>query len=142
MDDVKSLGIVFPGQGSQSVGMLADIAREFSEVEMTYAEASNVLGYDLWKLVQQGPAEALDQTVHTQPAILAASYAIWRILETKKKIRPALLAGHSLGEYTALVCAKALEFTDAVRLSRSARTIYARCRSSRRGCIGSDCRFG
>lgn len=113
---MKSLAVVFPGQGSQTVGMLADIAREFPEVETTYSEASSVLGYDLWKLVQQGPAEALNRTVHTQPALLAGSYAIWRILETKKKIRPALLAGHSLGEYTALVCARALQFSDAIRL--------------------------
>ncbi len=113
---MNSLGIVFPGQGSQTVGMLADVAKVFPEVEKTYAEASDVLGYDLWQLVQQGPAEALDQTVHTQPAILAASYAIWRILQTKKNIRPALLAGHSLGEYTALTCAGALRFTDAIKL--------------------------
>ena len=77
----SSLAIVFPGQGSQTVGMLADIAKAFPEVEMTFAEASSVLGYDLWKLVQSGPADALDQTVHTQPAILAASYAIWRIFK-------------------------------------------------------------
>lgn len=113
------LGIVFPGQGSQTVGMLSDIAAAFPEVEMTYSEASDVLGYDLWKLVQQGPAEALDQTVHTQPAILAASYAIWRILQSKKKIKPLLLAGHSLGEYTALVCAGALQFKDAIKLTAS-----------------------
>lgn len=113
---MKSLAVVFPGQGSQTVGMLADIARKFPEVETTYSEASSVLGYDLWKLVQQGPVEALDQTVHTQPALLAGSYAIWRILGAKKKIRPVLLAGHSLGEYTALVCAGALQFSDAIRL--------------------------
>jgi [acyl-carrier-protein] S-malonyltransferase len=113
---MKSFGIVFPGQGSQAVNMLADIATTFSEVKDTYAEASNVLGYDLWELVQHGPAETLDQTVHTQPAILAASYAIWRILEIRKKIGPVLLAGHSLGEYTALVCAGALPFSDAIQL--------------------------
>jgi [acyl-carrier-protein] S-malonyltransferase len=111
-----SLGLVFPGQGSQFVGMLADIAREFSEVESTYAEASQVLGYDLWKLVQQGPAEELDKTVHTQPVLLAASYAIWRILESRKQIQPAIMAGHSLGEYSALVCAKALSFADGIRV--------------------------
>lgn len=112
----SSLAFVFPGQGSQSVGMLADIAREFPEVEATFAEASQVLGYDLWKLAQGGPQEALDQTAHTQPALLAASYAIWKIIQAKKNVRPALLAGHSLGEYTALVCAQALSFADGIRL--------------------------
>jgi [acyl-carrier-protein] S-malonyltransferase len=111
---VASLGLVFPGQGSQSVGMLTDIAEEFSEIKSTFAEASSVLGFDLWKLVQDGPAEELDKTVHTQPALLTASYAIWRILQ--KNIKPTLLAGHSLGEYTALVSAQALKFTDAVKL--------------------------
>jgi [acyl-carrier-protein] S-malonyltransferase len=113
---VESFGFVFPGQGSQKVGMLADIAEEFPIVEATYAEASSVLGYDLWKLVQQGPAEALDQTIYTQPALLTGSYAIWRIVKAVKKIRPTLLAGHSLGEYTALVCAEAIAFPDAVQL--------------------------
>lgn len=111
---MKSIGFVFPGQGSQSKGMLTDIANEFHEITDTYAEASHVLGYDLWKLVQEGPEEILAQTVHTQPALLVGSYAIWRIIQTK--IRPVLLAGHSLGEYTALVCAEALSFQDAVRL--------------------------
>lgn len=112
---MTTLGIVFPGQGSQSVGMLADIARQFPEVEMTFAEASAVLGYDLWKITQEGPASELDKTVCTQPAILTASYAIWRILERAGTV-PTLLAGHSLGEYTALVCARSLAFTDAVHL--------------------------
>lgn len=109
-----TLGVVFPGQGSQSIGMLSDIAREFSEVEAIFAEASAVLGFDLWKLTQDGPAEELDKTIHTQPALLTASYAVWRILQNN--IQPSVLAGHSLGEYTALVCAKALKFTDAVKL--------------------------
>lgn len=113
---MKSLGIVFPGQGSQTIGMLADIAKSYPEVTKIYAEASDVLGYDLWKLTQEGPSELLDQTVHTQPAILAGSYAIWRILESNKKIRPALFAGHSLGEYTALTCAGAFSFKDAIKL--------------------------
>jgi [acyl-carrier-protein] S-malonyltransferase len=111
-----SLGVVFPGQGSQSVGMLADIAREFPEVEKVFFKASAVLGYDLWHLVQQGPAAELDKTAHTQPALLAASFAIWQILKTKKKFLPALLAGHSLGEYSALVCAGAISFIDGIRL--------------------------
>jgi len=112
----KSLGLVFPGQGSQSVGMLHDVAGEFPEVKDTFIEASQSLGYDLWQLVQHGPAEELDKTVHTQPALLTASYAIWRILKSKKNIQPVMLAGHSLGEYTALVCSNAMAFSDAVRL--------------------------
>lgn len=112
----QELGVVFPGQGSQSVGMLADIATQFDEVKQTFDEASAALGYDLWHLVFQGPAVELDKTVHTQPALLAASYAVWRIIQKRKALKPALLAGHSLGEYTALVCANALDFTDAIKL--------------------------
>lgn len=112
----NSLAFVFPGQGSQSVGMLADIARDHAEVEKTFAHASDVLGYDLWKLVQLGPAEELDKTMHTQPALLTASYALWQINQNKNTLRPSLLAGHSLGEYTALVCANAIDFNDAVTL--------------------------
>jgi [acyl-carrier-protein] S-malonyltransferase len=108
--------IVFPGQGSQSVGMLADAAANFPEIAATFAEASEVLGYDLQNLVFAGPAEELNQTVHTQPALLAASYAVWRILSTRGALKPAVLAGHSLGEYTALVCAKSLGFQDAIKL--------------------------
>jgi [acyl-carrier-protein] S-malonyltransferase len=111
-----SLGVVFPGQGSQSVGMLADIALEFPQVEKVFFNASAVLGYDLWELTQKGPAEELDKTAHTQPALLAASYAIWQILKANSNFKPALLAGHSLGEYSALVCAGAISFTDGIRL--------------------------
>lgn len=118
-----TLAIVFPGQGSQSVGMLADIAARFPQVQETFTEASDVLGYDLWQLVQSGPADKLDQTAHTQPALLAASYAVWRILQSGNLIIPASLAGHSLGEYTALVCANALSFSDAIRLV-AARGLY------------------
>ena len=109
---INKIGFVFPGQGSQALGMLADIAKDYSEVKTTFDEASHVLGYDLWQLVQEGPAEVLDRTVHTQPALLAASYAIWRILKANSTIKPVLLAGHSLGEYTALVCAEALSFQE------------------------------
>lgn len=112
----KSLGVVFPGQGAQSVGMLSELASAYPEIKTTYDEASAVLNYDLWQLVQAGPAEELDKTVHTQPALLAASIAIWRILKTQKKIQPALLAGHSLGEYSALVAANAIPFTEGIRL--------------------------
>jgi [acyl-carrier-protein] S-malonyltransferase len=109
-------GIVFPGQGSQSVGMLADIAKQYPEVEKTFDEASQVLGFDLWHLVAEGSKEKLDQTQHTQPALLAASYAIWQILKNRYPLKPTMLAGHSLGEYTALVAAEALDFKEAVHL--------------------------
>lgn len=110
------LTCVFPGQGSQSVGMLAEVAAQFAEIKQTFAQASEALEYDLWRLVEQGPAELLDQTQHTQPALLTASYAVWRILSSRLPLSPPMLAGHSLGEYTALVCANALDFSDAVKL--------------------------
>jgi [acyl-carrier-protein] S-malonyltransferase len=113
---MSNVVIIFPGQGSQSVGMLSDIAQQYPEVLQTFADASAVLGYDLWQLVQTGPAEELDKTVRTQPALLAASYAIWRILQQRNPLHPKMLAGHSLGEYTALVCAEALSFADAIKL--------------------------
>jgi [acyl-carrier-protein] S-malonyltransferase len=113
---LKKLAFVFPGQGSQTVGMLKGLAAEFPLVTETFAEASHTLGYDLWQLVQEGPAEKLNQTTHTQPALLTASVAIWRIWQTQHGNKPTLLAGHSLGEYSALVCAQAIAFSDAVKL--------------------------
>lgn len=113
---MQQYGIVFPGQGSQSVGMLAEMAAKFPIIQQTFADASAVLGYDLWQLSQDGPAEKLDNTVHTQPALLAGGYAVWRIIQSQQKIAPVVLAGHSLGEYTALVCANSLKFTDAIKL--------------------------
>jgi [acyl-carrier-protein] S-malonyltransferase len=112
------MGVVFPGQGSQTLGMLSDLAEQFPEIQSAYAEASEVVGYDLWALVQRGPVEELDKTVHTQPALLAASYAAWQILKnhSKNSFEPTLLAGHSLGEYSALVCANSLSFKDGIRL--------------------------
>ncbi|GAA5189344.1 ACP S-malonyltransferase [Ferrimonas gelatinilytica] len=107
---------VFPGQGSQSVGMLAELAAELPVVEQTFAEASDALGFDLWQLVQEGPAETLNQTHNTQPALLAASVAIWRAYQTQGGEAPAVLAGHSLGEYSALVCAGVIPFADAIKL--------------------------
>lgn len=107
---------VFPGQGSQTVGMLAELAAEHAIIESTYAEASEALGYDLWQLVQQGPAEELNKTWQTQPALLAASVALFRLWEQQGGAKPALLAGHSLGEYSALVCAGVIGFADAIRL--------------------------
>ncbi|EPU8564570.1 ACP S-malonyltransferase [Yersinia enterocolitica] len=108
--------MVFPGQGSQSLGMLADLAAQFPIVEETFSEASSVLGYDLWQLVQQGPAEELNKTWQTQPALLTASVAIWRVWQHQGGKLPTMMAGHSLGEYSALVCAGVLDFKQAVRL--------------------------
>jgi len=110
------LAFVFPGQGSQSLGMMSDLAAAFPDVGKTFAEASEVLGYDLWQLVQQGPEQELNQTDKTQPAMLTAGVAAWRVWQTQSKVIPAMMAGHSLGEYTALVCSGAIEFTDAVSL--------------------------
>jgi [acyl-carrier-protein] S-malonyltransferase len=109
---------VFPGQGSQKVGMLAAAHAEFPVVRDTFAEASVVLGCDLWSLVQAGPQEALNLTATTQPVLLTASVALWRAWENVGGAAPTLLAGHSLGEFSALVCAGALGFADAVRLVR------------------------
>ena len=111
-----SLACVFPGQGSQSVGMLGDLAIAEPLVEQTFADASEVLGYDLWDLVKSGPEESLNSTDRTQPALLTAGVAVWRIWQAHEGTQPAFMAGHSLGEYTALVCAGALDFSDAVKL--------------------------
>ncbi|NIG98379.1 MAG: ACP S-malonyltransferase [Serratia symbiotica] len=114
---MMQFAFVFPGQGSQSLGMLAGLATKFPIVEETFGEASAVLGYDLWQLVQQGPVEALNKTWHTQPALLAASVAIFRIWQQQGGKVPMLMAGHSLGEYSALVCAGVLDFEAAIRLA-------------------------
>jgi [acyl-carrier-protein] S-malonyltransferase len=111
-------GFVFPGQGSQSIGMLAGLAATDPVVFATFAEASDVLGYDLWRLVQDGPVAELNETERTQPAMLAAGVATWRAWRARGGPLPECVAGHSLGEYTALVCAEALEFRAAVELVR------------------------
>ncbi len=113
---MSEFAMVFPGQGSQDLGMLADLATAFPVIEQTFAEASDVLGYDLWALVQQGPEEELNKTWQTQPALLAASVAIWRVWQEKGGKAPSLMAGHSLGEYSALVCAGVIDFKQAIRL--------------------------
>ena len=110
------LAIVFPGQGSQSVGMLADLHAEFDIVKQTFAEASAALGYDLWALVANGPEADLNETHRTQPALLTASVAVWRLWQQEGGAQPAYFAGHSLGEYSALVCAGVLSLSDAVKL--------------------------
>ncbi len=111
-----AIAMVFPGQGSQSQGMQADLATDYPVVLETYAEASEVLGYDLWQLVQDGPAERLGETVVTQPAMLTAGTAAYRVWQAAGGSRPGQMAGHSLGEYTALVCAGAVSFADAMRV--------------------------
>ena len=111
-----SLAFVFPGQGSQSLGMLAELGAQQALVRDTFAEASEALGYDLWALVQNGPEERLNQTDKTQPAILTVSIALWRLWLAEGGARPAFVAGHSLGEYSALVAAESLAFADAVKL--------------------------
>ena len=113
-----TLACVFPGQGSQSVGMLAELAAQHPLIQRTFAEASGALGYDLWQRVSQGPAEQLNATECTQPAMLSAGIATWRLWQEQGGVAPALVSGHSLGEFTALVCAGALEFAAAVTLVR------------------------
>ena len=107
--------IIFPGQGSQSVGMMSDLADNFPIVNDTFTEASDTLGFDLWKLVQNDK-EAINQTQNTQPAMLAAGYATYRVLKGEFDISPACMAGHSLGEYTALVAVGSLDYSDAIQL--------------------------
>jgi [acyl-carrier-protein] S-malonyltransferase len=111
-----NVAMVFPGQGSQSVGMLAELAKAFPQVEETFSQASDALGYDLWQRVQQGPEDLLNQTACTQPAMLSAGFATWRCWQAQTDRMPAIMAGHSLGEYTALVCSAAIDFPDAVKL--------------------------
>jgi [acyl-carrier-protein] S-malonyltransferase len=113
-----ALAVVFPGQGSQSVGMLAGLIAAEPAAAAVFEEASEALGYDLGALVSTGPAELLNRTDHTQPAMLAAGVAAWRAWRTRGGACPAAMAGHSLGEYTALVCAGALDFADALRTVR------------------------
>lgn len=112
----KQLAFVFPGQGSQSVGMLADLNNAFPIVKKTFDEASEVFGRDMWQLAQQGPEQELAQTEITQPIMLIAGVAAWRAWCEASDIRPALMAGHSLGEYTAYVCAESITLADGVAL--------------------------
>jgi len=111
-----NLAFVFPGQGSQSVGMLSGMAEAFPLVGETFEQASDALGFDLWKLVQEGPVEDLNQTHNTQPAMLAAGVAMWRVWCEQTNVRPDWMAGHSLGEYTALVCSSAISFEEGIKL--------------------------
>lgn len=112
----KKIAFVFPGQGSQSVGMLSVLAATYPSIQDTFAQASEILGYDLWQLSQNGPEEKLDQTEMTQPIVLCADVAIWRLWRQEKGSKPQMMVGHSLGEYAALVCAEALDFSSALHL--------------------------
>lgn len=114
-----TIAMVFPGQGSQSQGMQADLAADYKEVQETYAESSDTLGYDLWQLVQNGPSERLAETVVTQPAMLTAGVAAWRVWRSAGGATPSHMAGHSLGEYTALVCAGGVSFGDALSVVKT-----------------------
>jgi len=114
----ENLALLFPGQGSQKIGMLADLADQYKTVEQTFAEASSVLGYDLWQRVQHGQQEEINLTECTQPLLLTASVALWHVWNEQGGPRPSLLAGHSLGEWSALVCSNVVDFTAAVDLVR------------------------
>jgi len=114
----NNVAFVFPGQGSQSIGMLMDLAQIHTEVKQTFDTASQILDTDLWKILTQGPLEELNQTENTQPLMLAAGIAVWRVWCKLSELRPGWMAGHSLGEITALVCSDALSFDDAVKLVR------------------------
>lgn len=113
---MTDFAMIFPGQGSQAIGMLAELAEQYPVVTETFAQASDVLGYSLWDLVQNGPEEELNKTWKTQPALLAASVAIWRVWQEKQGKMPQMMAGHSLGEYSALVCAGVIDFAAAIKL--------------------------
>ena len=115
----NNLAFVFPGQGSQKIGMLSELAEFTFIVEDTFSQASEVLGYDLWKMSQEGSQEQINLTECTQPLLLASSVAVWRVWMDKNGAMPAVLAGHSLGEWSALVCAGAVKFEDAVGIVRS-----------------------
>lgn len=113
---MRNKACIFPGQGSQSVGMLGEIATVYPQIERTFQEASDILGYDTWDLASVGPIEQLNKTEFTQPLLLIASVAIWKLALEQGMSLPSMMAGHSLGEYSALVCADALSFEDAVLL--------------------------
>ncbi|WP_320836604.1 ACP S-malonyltransferase [Zhongshania sp.] len=117
--NTQQLALVFPGQGSQKVGMLAELGAAFPSIKATFAEASAALGYDMWDLVQNGEQAQLNLTETTQPVLLTASVAVWRLWCEQGGLQPSLMAGHSLGEFSALVCAGSIDFADAVRLVRA-----------------------
>lgn len=120
-----TVAVVFPGQGSQSVGMLAELAKAHEEVKQTFDEAADVLGKDLWQMAQDGPVQALADTRVTQPLMFTSGVAIWRVLRAQGLAMPAAVAGHSLGEFAAMVAASALSFTDALALVQQRATLMA-----------------
>lgn len=111
-----AFAVVFPGQGSQSLGMLSEMSAHYTEIKQTMDQASQVLGYDIWQVIQKGPEEKLNATQVTQPAMLTADVALWRVLSNRYHLKPLFMAGHSLGEYSALVAQETLAFTDAVTI--------------------------
>ena len=113
-----NFAFLFPGQGSQKIGMLSSVAKQFSEVKTCFEEASNVLGYDLWDLSQNGSSEKINLTEITQPLMLAAAVSLWRVWLSLGGRKPDYLAGHSLGEFSALVCSNVIDFPDAISLVR------------------------
>lgn len=115
-NQIYNLAFVFPGQGSQSVGMLTELAAEYPEVKHVFEQASDLLGKDLWSLIEQGTEDEFNQTHNTQPLMLAAGVAVWQVWCKLSHVRPAWMAGHSLGEYTALVCSDAISFEDGIKL--------------------------
>lgn len=112
----SNIGFIFPGQGAQHLGMLSELAHVHPVIEEVFSQASEYLGYDLWALAQEGPEEKLNETQVTQPILLTASYALWTLWQANDGVEPAWMAGHSLGEYSALLCAGALDFKSALEL--------------------------
>lgn len=136
---MTQFAFVFPGQGSQTVGMLSEMAANYPVIEETFREASDALGYDLWALTQQGPAEELNKTRQTQPALLAASVALWRVWQQQGGKAPTLMAGHSTGEYSALVCAGVIaSLTRYARLNCVVNSCRKRCQRARAACLPSS----
>ena len=123
MTQKDDLAFVFPGQGSQSPGMLRELAESFPEVRQVFSRASDVLKLDLWKMVREDQTGQLNQTTNTQPAMLTAGVAVWEVWNSQTSVRPGWMAGHSLGEFTALVCANSIAFEDAVALVRQRATL-------------------
>lgn len=133
---------VFPGQGSQSVGMLNDLAEAFPEIKAVFNSASEILGYDTWRLASLGPVEQINETEFTQPLILTASVALWKILKkigafNEGELAGSLMAGHSLGEYSALVCAQSISFEDAVRLVEKRGRFMQEAVANRKGAMAA-----
>jgi [acyl-carrier-protein] S-malonyltransferase len=116
---MSHIAFVFPGQGSQKIGMLAELAQDHAIIKETFDQASDVLGYDMWDLIQQGEQDAINLTERTQPILLASSVAIWRLWNEHKGVQPSQMAGHSLGEWSALVCSGVVDFADGLKIVRA-----------------------